>query len=397
MAIPTWVDTASFAAGDQDITAYGRDASWSTQRGTSSLPGPGGFVASAGTYTSTLDNRDRRFDPNYASGAYYPDVVPGVPLAKVATWAATPYSVFTGRVDDWPQLYPAVAKDQVVNLQATDAVGFFSGIQFADARPAELSGARIQAIVDASGWPGPTAISTGQTIVNALPFGVVSAWSHMSDVCNAELGDLYVAKDGTLTFRDRDLIISETRSSVSQATFGDTSNFKYADVTMGTTAIVNDCTITYTDKGAQVNAQDAGSIASPWGLHSLNLTLPIHTGTMAQAYANWIVALYKTPLTTFTSLTVKPGRDTTNLFPQVLGRELSDLITVIRTPGVDTGSGALVPSTALNRACWIRGIKHDYSNHVWTGTTFSLQDASWRSNLFTWDVSLWDGANIWWF
>ncbi len=396
MAIPTWVDSATFGGTVTDITAYGRDVGWSTTRGAGS-PSVTGFVASAGNYTSTLANRTRRFDPNYASGPYYPNVVPGVAFKKVATWAATPYNIFYGQVDDWPQLYPAVAKDQTVDFHCTDAVGFFSGCQFPTIRPAEPSGTRIAAVIASTGWPGPTAISTGQTIVNALPYGVVSAWSHMQDVCNSELGDLYVNAGGTVVFRDRSLIISETRSSVSQATFGDTSGLKYADVTMATTPIVNDCTITYDDKGNQVNSQDAGSIASPWGLKSLSLNLPIHTASAAQQYAAWIVGLYKTPLTTFASLTIKPGRDTTNLFPHVLGRELSDLITITRTPGVDTGNGSLVASTALTRDCWIRGIKHDYANHVWQSTTFTLQDASWRSNLFVWDSSVWDGANIWWF
>ncbi len=386
MAIPTWVDTAGFVSGNADITAYGRDSGWTTQRGTTSIV-TSAFVADAGTYSSILSNRDRRFDPNYTSSPYSPDLVPDVPFTKVATFAATPHSVFTGFVDEWPQLYPVLGKDQTVDLSASDAIRFFSEAQYAltARRRAEPSGARIQAVVDATGWPGPTDIDPGVSVVGPLALGVVSAWSHMQDVCAAEFGDLYVAKDGTLTFRDRNRTVTETRSIVSQATFTDATGLKYADVTMGSPPIVNDCTITFNDKGSQVNAQNATSIAKPWGLKSLNLTLPLEGRTQAQALADWLVFLYKNPITTFTSITIKPERDATNLFPQILSRELSDLITVTRTP---IGGGS-----ALTRTCWIRGISHSYANHAWTSTTFTLQDASWVAGLARFDVDVFDDAD----
>src|SRR6476646_701700 len=107
MAIPSWVDTVSFeTAGDVDITSFGRDAGWTTQRGTTSLVTTG-FVANAGTYQATLNNRTRVFDPNHATGTYFGDLVPGVQFQKVATWNAVDYPLFFGNIDDWPQEYPA--------------------------------------------------------------------------------------------------------------------------------------------------------------------------------------------------------------------------------------------------------------------------------------------------
>src|SRR5262245_55480024 len=52
---------------------------------------------SAGTATFTLDDSvDRRFDPNNAAGAYYPNVRPGIPIKVTATYNAVTYPVWWG-------------------------------------------------------------------------------------------------------------------------------------------------------------------------------------------------------------------------------------------------------------------------------------------------------------
>lgn len=393
MVSPTWVDTANFAAGAEDITADGRDRGWRSARGTTSIV-TSGFVADAGRYSSILTNRHRNFDPLFASGAYYPNVVPGVGFQKVATFAATPYEVFTGFADEWPQFYPMSGYDQTVDFRCSDAIASLAQASLNITRPAERTGTRIDAIITATGWAGPTATAPGTSIVGPMRSGVTSAWSALQDTCQVEWGELYVAADGTLTFRDRNEIATATRSTVSQATFTDGSGLKYADVTMGSPPIVNDCTVTFNDRGDTENFQDAVSMAEPWGTRSLNVSLPFHTGADARAYARWIVQLYGTPVTTFTSLTLKPGKDPANLFPQVLGRELGDMITVTRTPGVDTGNGQLVPSTAITKTCWIRGIQHEYADGVWKSTDFYLQDAGWPDGLALFDSSDFDGPDV---
>lgn len=408
MTLPTLHLSAGFAGGAVDITDFGASDSpgITVNRGTSSLVTTG-FVSDAGTYSTTLDNTNREFDSNNASSSFSPDVIPGVPLTVVANWNSTDHTLITAAADDWPQTYPFNGKHQAVDLHATDAVGFFSGCQFVDSRPAEYSGARIQAIVDASLWPGPTDIAHGDTIVGPLTYGVVSAWSHMSDVANAEMGDLYVAADGTLTFRGRGDIIAATRSSVSQATYVQTGGLNYSAVTQGSPPIVNDVTISHNDKNDQVNAQSSASINTVVGSggfirgpKSLNLTLPIHTATAAQQYAAWVVGLYKDPLTTFSTVTFTPSNEpgaTFDLWAEVFTRELGDLVTVVLNPlHLDVNGRPALSGDVLTRQCWIRGIQFNFQSYPWS-VTFTLQDASWRSNLFTWDVSVWDGANIWWF
>lgn len=58
---------------------------------------------SAGEATVTVDNGDRRFDPTYTSGAYYPNVLPMKRLRVRAVHNAVTYDLFQGYVEDWGQ------------------------------------------------------------------------------------------------------------------------------------------------------------------------------------------------------------------------------------------------------------------------------------------------------
>jgi len=391
---------AAFNSGTVDITSFARDG-LTVSRGNTQIV-TNGFVADPGTLDSPLDNITRRFDPNYAAGPYGggADLVPRVGMAAFANWNATPYGLLVATADGWPQSFPLDGADQSVALQATDATNIFSNASLYISRPAEYSGARIQAVVDAVGWAGPTSIAHGNCIIGPLNLGSVSAWPHMEDVTKAEWGDLYIANDGTLTFRSRDQILSETRSSVSQATYvqNGTDGFAYSGITLGSPPVVNDCTITHNDTGDEVNAQDADSIAA-FGVCSASLSLPIHTRSQAQQYADWMVTRFKTPITTFASVTFTPSNepgDTFDTWTEVLTRELCDLVTVNLDPLIlDTDGITRIPSgDPIVRDCWIRGIQPNFSQEPYS-VTFFLQDASWIAGLWKWDVSTWDGPDVW--
>lgn len=380
MTNPTWVDSAEFGTlGTTDITQYGRDeAGWTINRGATSPPQTG-FIAGVGSLSWTLANTDRRFDPNYASGAYFPDIHPNVDISKTATFGGTAYPMIWATIDEWPQSYPSAGIDQVSSVTAYDAVRSFSeASQVTLTRPMERTGERIQAILDAMGWSIPTDVDVGTAIV--LPIkrseGSVSGWSHISDCVNAELGDLYFEADSTLVFRDKQRIFTESRGMTSQATFSDTSSLRYSDITMLDVPIVNDVTVTYGVHGRSVRSTDSASIDA-YRNRSIAVTTNLAGRSAALHLANWLVFRFKDPVSVPLSITIKPGANPNIYFPQVLGRKLCDMVTVIRTPKVNG-----VASAAVSTKCWIRGISHAYANHVWESTTFYLQDASWLDGLF---------------
>jgi hypothetical protein len=72
-----------------------------------------------GTCQVTLSNRDRRFDPEYAAGPHFGDLLPMKRLRVRATYSATTYDLFTGFVQGWPQDYEFTF-DSTVTVNCVD-------------------------------------------------------------------------------------------------------------------------------------------------------------------------------------------------------------------------------------------------------------------------------------
>jgi len=84
----------------------------------------------AGRASILLDNTDRRFDPNYSSSPYYPNVVPMRRVRIRATYNAVTYDVFNGYADGWRQTY-APPGQAFCELSVTDAFKVLAGITLA--------------------------------------------------------------------------------------------------------------------------------------------------------------------------------------------------------------------------------------------------------------------------
>lgn len=98
-----------------DISAYVRDVS--INRGRQSE-----FTTYApGTATIRLDNRDRRFDPEYTSGPYYGDLVPMVPVRITTTYSGSTYTLYYGYAQGWPTAYNIANTDAVATVNCVDA------------------------------------------------------------------------------------------------------------------------------------------------------------------------------------------------------------------------------------------------------------------------------------
>lgn len=82
----------------------------------------------AGRSQFILANEDRRFDPTYAAGPYYPNVLPMRRVRLSATWASTTYVIFDGYADGWEQRYEP-PQEAVCVLSATDAFKVLTQIE----------------------------------------------------------------------------------------------------------------------------------------------------------------------------------------------------------------------------------------------------------------------------
>ena len=139
---PTWTDISTSVLVDSGIVA---------EKGRSTLADKIGV----GTLTLTLNNQSDNFNPENTSGAYYPDVVDGVPIRLRLTKGATTETVWRGYVDAWPQVDRQ--NEKTVEVECFDMFGLIAqGIAPATAWEAEVESLATQPDrwfqVGTSGW-----------------------------------------------------------------------------------------------------------------------------------------------------------------------------------------------------------------------------------------------------
>lgn len=331
------------------------------------------FQADVGTAEVTFDNSTRVFDPSANS-----DTVVGCPFFIGVAYGSS-YDLFKGRVDQWKMAWPAYGADATTVASVNDGLAQLAQLPIADSFPAETTGQRINRIANLIGWPQSLrSIDTGATTMNAGG-NSASAFAAAQLACDSELGQLYVAPDGTLTFRGRNSIATDTRSKTSQYTF--TDSYQGIEVIpTNRSSVVNKVTVVYDETGASVTAQNNASVNS-YGVQSISSPIQVQmaNGNIATSYAEFLVTLYESPRVLFSSVTIRPARDPANLWAQVFSRALGDRITVVRTP--KTGS-------PISQDCFIVGITHSCTASMNTqdwATTFTLMDATnWPTSAFSW-------------
>jgi hypothetical protein len=370
------LDTNTLAPDDlfTDVTAYLHNVT--TQRTSSRLAGPV-LRYEAGKLTATLDNTDRRFDPTNLAGPYVSggrsQVQPMRVVRLRATWAGITYDVWRGFADAWLPAYLKGDRYAGIGLTATDGFKVLGNNDRAPASAAgagEDTGARVTRILNSASWPvADRVIVAGDTTVQATTLEG-DALAELMVVTETEIGEFYMDHAGRAFFRNRNGVNEDTRSNTSQATFGDAgAELRYFEIEPSTDPdqLVNRARITRVG-GVEQTAEDTASITEFLIAAHKSSSLLMQTDAAALDYAGYLVATSKEPEYRFESLVINPLRDPANLFPQVLGRQFGDRITVRRRP---PGGGT------IEQDVLIRGITHaiDGHNGTWL-TTWQLQSAS---------------------
>lgn len=369
-------NTGLFGGGSNDgadIINYVRSGTIS--RGVSRFDGV--YARSeAGRASVLLTNLDRRFDPTNLSGPYVSagvtQVTPMRAFWIVATWSGVTYALWRGYADSWDLEYPASGNDATALLSGTDGtkvLANFDGLEQSTQGTGERTDQRLTRVLDNAGFPavGRT-FDQGKTTCQATTLAS-NAWTEALLTTDTEIGELYFEGDGAITFRDRHALLEDTRSTTSQATFGDAgSELRYESVELAhdDTQIYNTIHISRTG-GTTKTAQDTASQTAYLKRTFTRTDLVHQTDAISQDYADFVLALHRDGELRFESITVRPQRSPTTLWPQVLGRRFGDRITVKLTP---PGGGS-----RISRDVFIRGVEHSWGGGEWT-TRWGLQDAS---------------------
>jgi len=300
-----------------------------------------------GVANLTARNELRTFDPAYAAGPYFGNIVPG----KRVTITAGGYTRFDGLVDDWNYNYP-LSKDSTVQFDVVDALAQLGNRNF-DAwttTAGQTAGARLSSICDRPEvvFPATRSFETGTATLQAdnVTWGS-NVLNYAQLVTKADYGKLFASRDGVLTF----LGSAHTYTGVGAPVFSDAGTpgsieYSGVEIDYGTELLFNRVSVDATGFIKQT-VEDAASINS-YGVKTLSLAnLPLASELQALTLAQYLLALYKQPTSRFSAVTVPlHGLDTAqqNL---VLALDIGSVVRVIYTPnGV---------STAVDQFCVIDG------------------------------------------
>jgi hypothetical protein len=215
----------------------------------------------AGYASIELNNHDRAFDPLYLDSPFYGNIVPRREM-RVTTADEVQFS---GWVEDWNLTYLPNG-DSVASAECVDATSILASQNLTGGTPTpELSGARINTVLDDSGvaWPaGLRDIDAGGTLLGdqEIPEGI-NALSYLQQIARSEPGEFFVGKTGQVNFRDRNF----TATSGDLVVFGGTGiNFVGIEVVYGSEQLYNQVIVSRLAGGtaiaADLNSQTAYGI-----------------------------------------------------------------------------------------------------------------------------------------
>jgi hypothetical protein len=360
-----------------DVTPYVR--SWSVKRGAGKGDDPT-LRYDPSTAAIVFNDGDRRFDPENLAGPYVSagvsQVVPNVRVRIRAVYAGISYPLFRGFADDFIPSYQANSWTYTT-CTATDASKVFAAQERLAITPVgagEDSGARINRILDQTGWPaGDRVIATGDTTLQATDLSG-NQLAELQLVQDTEAGEFYLDQQGRAVFRNRHAVLEETRSTTSQATFGDggftaTGEIPYADVEMSTPGdtLINVINVSMVG-GVEQTVEDSVSKAKYLPRTHTRNDLLMQTDADALGWGQWLKYQYSTPARRFARLQFSVPRPEVEatFWPALLGRDFGDRITIKRRPA---GGG-----TVIAKDCFVRGVEHESDGAAWT-SAFVLQSA----------------------
>jgi hypothetical protein len=248
-----------------------------------------------GTLTMRIVDQNGDFNPQNASGPYYNLLTPMRKVQITATYGATTYPMFSGFITSYTTSTPKNATDVVyTTITAVDAFRLAQNAQVstvAGTSAGQLSGARINALLDAIDWPASMRdVDAGLTTMQADPGTARTSLAAMQTVEISEYGALYVDASGSFVFQDRAVTAGST--GLTPVVFNDDGtdiNYFNAVWRLDDTLVYNSASITRTGGTAQVATNQAS--IDKYFVHSYNQqNLLMQTDAVALDYAQAYVA-----------------------------------------------------------------------------------------------------------
>lgn len=302
------------------------------------------------------------FNPQNTSSPYYGYLSPMRKVQITATYSGITYGIFSGFITGYSTTTPKFTGDIVyTTITAVDAFRLAQNAQISTvtgATAGQLSGTRINKILDQIGWPATMRdIDAGLTTMQVDPGTPRTALEAMQKVEISEYGSLYVDASGSFVFQDR----AYTTSSVykTPVVFNDDgTGIEYFNAVwlLNDVLVYNSAQITRTG-GTTQNAINQASI-DKYFVHSYNQQdLLMETDAIALDYAKAYVASRAETSTRCDAITLDLYTDNYNAgIIAGLGLDFFDPVSITTTqPG----------SSALTKTLQVFGVAHSITPNSW--------------------------------
>ena len=248
-----------------------------------------------GSLTLRITDQNGDFNPQNVSGPYYNLLTPMKKVQITATYNSVTYPVFAGYITSYVTTYPDDGEGvAITTIQAVDAFRLAQLAQIstvAGTSAGQLSGARIDDILDQISWPASQRdIDAGLTTLQADPGTNRTALQALFTVANSEYGAIYVDADNNFVFQDRG-VTAGSIGGTPTVFADDGSGISYFDATwiLNDVLVFNKATITRAGGSPQVALNQAS--IDKYFLHSYFLdNLLMQSDAVALDYAKAYVA-----------------------------------------------------------------------------------------------------------
>lgn len=304
----------------------------------------------AGTANIVFYDPTRIFDPLNEDSPYYPFVGPRNPVSVYAN----DIEIYCGFVGDWNIGYGKTETANVTSASCADAFTILANQNMNAWTPsAQASGTRVNAVLDRPEviYQGPRSIDTGSSTLGA--YAVTDGQNvlqYLQTVMASEQGYLFIAGDGTLTFRGRSTALNPS-ATVEFTDDGTGVRYMQMANSYGDELLYNYIALD-SPAGSPQTASDATSIALYQAQQYSKLDLLNSTTTQLSEMANYLLGRYKNPVVRFTGVqTQLAALDATDQ-DACLSVDLTDIVSV--TKGFGAGSPSSVTQTLITS-----GVSHE--------------------------------------
>jgi len=325
----------------------------------------------AGSCALRLLDMSRAYDPENTIGPYYGDIVKGRPVIVD----------FRKTHNHWHELFSGYIEQiayrmehggyQVAEFVATDALASLArqALQADTTYTAEVTGARIEAILTSATLQGGTNIDTGtvNVVARTEPEGA-TILDLLNNVAAAEGGELYVAADGTLTFRQR---YSNANPVSTFELTPDLGSVRYSALDLETGAEVYPQVNVTDSTGALQAARNDTTYLDYTGVLTIDAG-ELLSAEDALALAQYELAIYGSPQTNVRTVEIPVIQEISAHVHDLLSTDLGDAVQVERQFTVGS-------PLSLTEWYGVEGIEHriDRGRHNLTFTLGAKQSSGW--------------------